>query len=253
MAVELELRVAWQQHIGGVATSPSAGSTRCSARYRAPGRHYHDMRHVAWVVRHVADDRRRHPVDDVDAVVAAAFFHDAVYDPARGDNEAASAALAERALGEIGWAAPRVRHVADLVMATAAPRRRAGRSRHRVLLAADLAVLAAEPARYADYATAVRREYAHVDDDGVARRVAAPCCTALLERPHLFPPELGLDDWERRARANLTPSWPSLVAGSMTATQRRRMPRSRGERARGSARAATAWQHRRPRARPRRP
>ena len=72
-----------------------------------------------------------------------------------------------------------------------------------VLLAADLAVLAAEPSRYADYATAVRREYAHVDDDAW-RSGRARVLRTLLDRPRLFAPELGLDEWERRARANVT-------------------------------------------------
>ena len=64
-------------------------------------------------------------------------------------------------------------------------------------------MLAAEPARYADYATAVRREYAHVGDDGW-RDGRSAVLTALLGRPHLFPPGSASDDWERRARANLT-------------------------------------------------
>src|SRR3954451_23353255 len=116
--VELELRVAWQRHLG---TSPTAGMwfDEVLGAYRAEGRHYHGVRHVGWVVRHVEAIAADHPVEDLAAIVAAAFFHDAVYDPTRNDNEAESAALAARALGEIGWAAPACRHVADLVLATA--------------------------------------------------------------------------------------------------------------------------------------
>ena len=117
---ELELRVAWQRHLGTSAVASEWFDTVLGA-YRAEGRHYHGVRHVAWVVRHVESIAADHPVDDLDGTVAAAFFHDAVYDPTRDDNEAESAAMAERAVREIGWTEPACRHVADMVMATAGP------------------------------------------------------------------------------------------------------------------------------------
>jgi predicted metal-dependent HD superfamily phosphohydrolase len=178
--------------------------------YRADGRHYHDLRHVAWVVRHVEAITADHPVDDLDGTVAAAFFHDAVYEPTRDDNEAESAAMAARALRDLGWSAPACRHVADLVLATAGHDVDGVDRDTAVLLAADLAVLAAEPSRYADYAAAIRREYAHIDDRGWRTGRAAVLHT-LLARPRLFAAELGLDDWERRARANLTSELASLA------------------------------------------
>ena len=98
---DLELRVAWQRHIGrGAAADAAFGAV--VRRHRGADRHYHDARHVRWVVRHVlalADD---HAVDDLDAIVAAAFYHDAVYEPARDDNEARSAELAAASLGDLG-------------------------------------------------------------------------------------------------------------------------------------------------------
>ena len=118
--------------------------------------------------------------------------------------------MAARAVGEIGWTDLVCRHVSDLVMATAT-HDLAGIDRDTaVLLAADLAVLAAEPSRYADYATAVRREYAHIDD-GAWRVGRAAVLRRLLARPRLFAPELGLDEWERRARANLTSELASIA------------------------------------------
>jgi predicted metal-dependent HD superfamily phosphohydrolase len=207
--VELELRVAWQRHLGVSPVAIEWFDTVLGA-YRADGRHYHGVRHVAWVVRHVEEIATDHPVDDLDATMAAAFFHDVVYDPTQHDNEAESAAMAVRAMGEIGWADPACRHVGDLVMATATHDLAGADRDTAVLLAADLAVLAAEPSRYADYATAVRREYAHIDD-GAWRTGRSAVLRRLLARPRLFAPELGLDDWERRARANLTSELASIA------------------------------------------
>jgi len=208
--VELELRVAWQRHLGTSAAAAEWFDTVLGA-YRAEGRHYHGVRHVAWVVRHVVAIADDHPVGDLDATVAAAFFHDAIYEPARHDNESESAAMAERAVREIGWPDGASGHVAAMVMATA-DHDVAGADRDTaVLLAADLAVLAAEPARYAEYATAVRREYAHVGE-GAWRDGRSAVLRSLLARPHLFAPELDLGEWERRARANLTSELASLTS-----------------------------------------
>ena len=71
------------------------------------------------MVRHVEELAATEPVDDVDAVVVAAFFHDAVYDPLASDNESASARLADRELAALGWDEPRRRRVTTMVEATA--------------------------------------------------------------------------------------------------------------------------------------
>jgi predicted metal-dependent HD superfamily phosphohydrolase len=208
-SVELELRVAWQRHLG---TSDHAQRwfERLLGLYSAPSRHYHDARHVAWVVRHLSSIDNAHPLDDLDAVVAAAFFHDAVYDPHRSDNEEVSAAMAQGALAELDWPTERVEAVATMIMATAGHDAGQAGGDTRALLAADLGVLAAEPARYLDYCSAVRREYGHLDDHQW-RQGRAAVLRSLLDSSTLFAPELGLDAWERRARANMTAELASLA------------------------------------------
>lgn len=147
--------------------------------------------------------------DDLGAVVAAAFFHDVIYEVTRSDNESASGQLADRALTELGWKSARCGHVVAMIEATATHDVDGADADTQVLLAADLAVLAAEPTRYADYVRSVRREYAHVSDadwqlgrSGVLR--------SLLERPNLYAPALQLHGWDDRARANMTAELAAL-------------------------------------------
>ena len=132
----------------------------------------------------------------------AAFFHDAVYDPRRADNEEQSAALAERVLAELGW--PDDRRAGP--WATSCGPRRGTRPTAiptaRVLLDADLAVLGTEPAAYQAYVTGVRTEYAHVDDDDVARG-RARSLQRLLARRAALRHRAGRRWWEARARANM--------------------------------------------------
>jgi predicted metal-dependent HD superfamily phosphohydrolase len=207
---DLELRVAWQRHVG---TDRPADRWYESivARHHEVHRHYHDLRHVRWVVRHVGELADGRPVGDLGAVVAAAFFHDVIYDPTRSDNEAASAQLAEGALRGLRWADERIDQVATLIRGTA---------HHRVddtttidtavLYAADLGVLAADPAGYSDYVRNVRREYHQVTDAAWAEGRAA-VLRSFLDRRSIYAPVLGLDGWELRARANLTAELGTLV------------------------------------------
>ena len=67
---------------------------------------------------------------------------------------------------------------------------------------ADLAILAAETERYADYTASVRREYAHVPDADFAVGRAL-VLRDLLSKPALFQTAHGRAAWEARARANI--------------------------------------------------
>jgi predicted metal-dependent HD superfamily phosphohydrolase len=205
---EVELRAAWSEAIGRDARCMAAFDD-VLGRHREPHRRYHGVRHVVWVVRHVHELVVDVAVRDAPAVAAAAFFHDAVYHPRASDNEAESAALAERVLAELGWDARRCRAVGDLVRATAGHEPDGDPDRN-VLIDADLAVLGSEPAAYQAYATGVRVEYAYLDDDAW-RRGRAEVLRRLLARQPLFATEPGRRRWESRARANLAAELATLT------------------------------------------
>ena len=71
-----------------------------------------------------------------------------------------------------------------------------------VLSDADLAILGAQPARYAGYAADVRLEYAHVPDRAF-RAGRAAILRGFVDRPRIFGTTTGSALWERPARANL--------------------------------------------------
>jgi predicted metal-dependent HD superfamily phosphohydrolase len=196
-----ELRAAWTAAIGGEAAA-LAELDDVVARHREPHRRYHGVRHVTWVVRHVHELAADVDVGDLAAVTAAAFYHDAVYDPRASDNEERSAQLAERVLGELGWDADRRATVGRLVRATAA-HGPAPDADTAVLLDADLAVLGSEPASYQAYVTGVRAEYAHVDDAAWRAGRGAVLRDLLARRP-LYATAPGRRRWEARAAANMT-------------------------------------------------
>ncbi len=193
----------------GAHGDPTEVGGRLLAAYAEPHRAYHDRTHLEEVLRRV--DELAGCAADADVVRVAAWFHDAVYDPARGDNEERSAGWAEEALSALGLAPAPVAEVGRLVRLTAAHAADEGDRNGEVLCDADLAILAADPERYAAYAAGVRQEYAAVDDaEFTAGRTRV--LRALVERPTLYATAAGRARWEARARRNVTAELARLSA-----------------------------------------
>jgi predicted metal-dependent HD superfamily phosphohydrolase len=194
----LVIRRPWQAdpvHLPAPASLPADARERLERAYGDPRRGYHDLLHLAEVLARV--DELLPDGTEREAVLLAAWFHDAVYDGGPDDEER-SALLALDVLGdtELG------REVARLVRVTADHRPADDDLAGQVLCDADLAVLAADDARYAAYTDGVRREYAHVPDaDFTAGRAAV--LRDLLAKPTLFHTAPARERWERRARDNV--------------------------------------------------
>jgi predicted metal-dependent HD superfamily phosphohydrolase len=168
------------------------------AAWSEPHRRYHGLPHLAAVLGLVA---QLEGATDPDAVRLAAWYHDAVYDPTRQDNEQVSA---ERARAGLRGLVPdeRITEVERLVLLTAGHDAEAGDANGAVLCDADLAVLAGPPDAYAAYASAVREEYGHLsDEEFTAGRIAV--LESLLALPALYRTPAAAQQWTDTARANL--------------------------------------------------
>lgn len=172
---------------------------RLMEAYGDPSRGYHDLRHLAEVLEHVVALLAGGEPADRDAVLLAAWFHDAVYDGARDDEER-SAVLAET---ELAGVVPELAgEVSRLVRVTASHRPDDRDANGRVLCDADLAILAAGPERYREYVDGVRREHSALGDADF-RRGRAAVLRGLLDKPTLFHTAVARQQWEDAARANV--------------------------------------------------
>jgi predicted metal-dependent HD superfamily phosphohydrolase len=170
------------------------------AAWSEPHRRYHDLGHLAAVLGLVGELEGE--AADPAAVRLAAWYHDVVYDPARGDNEEASAGRARAGLRGL-VDRERIAEVERLVLLTAGHDAGDDDPDGAVLCDADLAVLASPPDAYAAYASAVREEYGHLPDDVFTTgRIAV--LEHLLALPALYRLPAVAADWTPRARANLT-------------------------------------------------
>jgi len=188
---------AWAELAGDSPTSRTEWSALVAA-WSEPHRRYHDLGHLAAILGFVGELGE---AADLHAVRLAAWYHDAVYDPQRPDNEEISAQRARAGLRGL-VDDERAAEVERLVLLTAghdpAPEDRDG----AVLCDADLAVLAAPAESYAAYASAVRAEYGHLSDEQfTAGRTAV--LEHLLSLPALYRTEAA-QPWTAPARANMT-------------------------------------------------
>jgi len=182
---------------------PAAEGLRRRLRdaYAEPGRRYHDQRHLAEVLQRIEELRGAGEAFDYESVVLAAWFHDAIYDGKDGAEER-SARWAEQGLAEAGVPADLIAEVARLVRMTAHHKPEPGDVNAGVLCDADLAILAADETRYAQYVAAVRAEYAAIPDARFNRARLA-ILEDLARKPQLFHTTHARTHWEDAARTNL--------------------------------------------------
>ncbi|MDN4173863.1 hypothetical protein QWY28_12950 [Nocardioides sp. SOB77] len=185
-----------------------------AAAYAASDRDYHDTRHLAEVLARLAELADRGAAYDPVPVLLAAWFHDGVYDGER-DAEERSAAWAEDALAGL-VPEPVVAEVARLVRLTETHRPADDDANGCALSDADLAILAAPRARYDEYVAAVRREFAHLDDD-TFREGRAQVLRSLAAKEHLFHTPWAREHWEAPARANLARELEELAGAAASA------------------------------------
>lgn len=198
------------------------------ARLQEPSRSYHNARHVTLLwTRHlrygaglVVTTEPWHRL-----IACAIAFHDAIHDPRRSDNEAASAALwrhARPALGpdEVEWVAETIAATAGHLVAVPTPGMpEAAWSARLWMLDLDLTPLAEHPAEFAANTRRLRHEAAHLSDTewdaarlDFLRRIAAA--------PRLFRSDALATAFERRARNNIArqlvaTQWSLSAAGPL--------------------------------------
>lgn len=143
----------------GIDMPPIALRDALLGRYAEPHRRYHTLQHLGECLD--TFERERDHAQRPGEVALALWFHDAIYDLQAHDNEARSADWARDALHAAGIDADATQRVHDLIMATKHDAQPTDADA-RLLVDIDLAILGAEPERFAEYEQQIRAEYAHV-------------------------------------------------------------------------------------------
>ena len=175
------------------------------ARYAEPHRAYHGQAHVDALLAGL--DALGPAVHAPATAELAVWYHDAVYDPARSDNEARSAALLRSEMA--GLADPAALTAAALIVeATASHHLPPGLDTAAwedcaLVLDLDMAVLGASAAEYDAYEQGIAAEYVPVHGTATFRAGRAAFLRRTLERPALFYTDRFRRALDARARDNM--------------------------------------------------
>jgi 8-oxo-dGTP diphosphatase len=168
-------------------------------RYAAAGRYYHTAAHLNFMLAQL--EAVAAGLYDLDAVLFALFYHDAIYLPTRDDNEAESAELAAARLAKLGLSPERIQKVRRMILATR-DHVLSNDVDTNILMDADLAVLGQPRTAYLRMAAEVRREYACYDEStwNTGRRRVLEHFLAL---PQIYKTPYFQTRFEQTARENL--------------------------------------------------
>jgi len=174
-------------------------------RYSEPHRYYHTLPHIEFMLDHLSEIERE--VENLTTVEFAIWYHDAVYDPQRNDNEERSALLFQEAARHLKLPDDLTQQTARAILAT--KHHQAVTREEAVLIDLDLLILGQPRALFDNYERAIYREYDFVDPQiRAAKRTSI--LTAFLRRPSIFHTEQFFKTYEQQARENLAYSLEKL-------------------------------------------
>ena len=171
---------------------------RLAASYSEEWRKYHNLTHIGHCLKEFqgVTQLAKEPL----AVEAAIWFHDAVYDTRRKDNEEQSAELAVEVLRGAGMSESLCETVRQLVLAT--KHAKAAEGDAALLTDIDLAILGQDETRYAGFEKEIREEYAWVSATDFAKGRSA-VLKGFLARERIYARRYFVEKYEKAARRNL--------------------------------------------------
>lgn len=190
--------------------APPALRDALLAAYAEPHRAYHNQQHLAECLALARAHRALAP--DVGQLLFALWFHDAVYDTTRQDNEQRSAEWARQALAEAGASAAAQEAVYRLIMVTR-HHKLAQQADEQLLVDIDLAILGTEPARFEESNRQIRAEYQWVPEPLYLHK-RRELLASFLARPFIYNTAAFRATHEAQARANLEQALAALDAAA---------------------------------------
>jgi predicted metal-dependent HD superfamily phosphohydrolase len=175
--------------------------------YSSGKRYYHDLTHIINLLK-LWDDNKNHLVDD-EIVYIAIWFHDAIYDAWKSNNEELSADMAKDFLLKINFPATKTDKVVQYILATKTHDNHNNDHDLSFFLDFDMSILGAEEAIYAVYTQQIRDEYS-IYPGFIYNRGRKKMLKSFLEKPFIYQTEEFRAKFESQARENIKKELDSL-------------------------------------------
>ena len=176
--------------------------------YDEPQRVYHTRQHLAECLTLATQHLSLAP--DAGQLLFALWFHDAVYDVTRHDNEQRSAEWACQALSEAGALKADQEAVYRLIMVTR-HHNLAQQDDEKLLVDIDLSILGAEPLRFEESNQQIRQEYLWVPEPLYIQK-RREILASFMARPFIYNTRPFRESREAQARENLRRAIEALDA-----------------------------------------
>lgn len=180
-------------------TAPQAVFDELIQAYSSIDRFYHNLAHIEDCL--AIFDQTKSLAAHPEEVEPAIWFHDAVYDTKRGDNEQKSAEWAERVIRQLGLGSDIAERVSASILATC-HNTEVGTADAQLMADVDLSILGANVDAFWRYEENIRKEYAWVPES-LFRRRRAEILRGFLSRSHIYYRKQYKEMFEEKARLNL--------------------------------------------------
>jgi predicted metal-dependent HD superfamily phosphohydrolase len=167
--------------------------------YSSPERFYHNLSHIENCLSLL--DQTTSLAVYPEEVELAIWFHDAVYDTRRNDNEQKSAEWAESVINQSGVRSDVVERISRCILVTRHNTEVTDKDA-KLMVDIDLSILGAEPDDFWRYEENIRKEYAWVSEY-LFKQKRVEILRGFLDRPHIYYHQQYREMFEEKARVNL--------------------------------------------------
>jgi len=174
--------------------------------YGQPHRAYHNFVHIAHTLREIekVSEHLRNP----ELTKIATWYHDAIYNTERTDNEEKSKELAEKRMYKAGIEKPVINKINSMVLTTN-PNKVPKTNDATFLSDADIAILGKPPEIFDVYEKDIRFEYNRVPEE-TFRKKRKDVLQIFLNRDNIYSTDYFWKKYEKKARENLKKSIGNL-------------------------------------------
>ena len=170
--------------------------------YNSKNRFYHNLNHIEALLK--LSEEYKHLLTSQQTIDFTIWYHDAIYDGSKNNNEEKSAELAKLHLTQLGLSEDLIDNCYNLIIATKTHilNNSLNSFDAQFLLDIDLSILAIERNQYIEYTKQIRKEY-KIYPDFLYNKGRKKVLKHFLEMENIYKTELFQNLWEEKAKENI--------------------------------------------------